>query len=274
MCKFWPLLNVRPCVFLWIYFVCEFHVCPLQILQWPKQHNHNWRLHFSSEAIFSIFFLWPVETNNALKPLCFKKCTFSELQLKKRQTFYCQLWNEALTVLWAEWAPGVSDRGCLCCQSKAEQWLRLISILMNANWHICYGGLAVQTLQLAWLINYPPAGGTLEMEAGERVGCWWPGWKWTQSQSQTQRRRRKGWRGERRYPPRVCLGRTPEVPRRGGPWRESGAFCPTCGCHLLCPGILGPRRHTWKPFRLLFMALCRQLLSYDEFISSISGMLA
>lgn len=42
-------------------------------------------------------------------------------------------------------------------QSKAEQWLGLISILMNANWHICYGGLAVQTLQLAWLINYPHA---------------------------------------------------------------------------------------------------------------------
>lgn len=55
-------------------------------------------------------------------------------------------------------------------QSKPEQWLRLISILMNANWHICYGGLAVQTLQLAWLINYPHAGGSLEMEAGERAG--------------------------------------------------------------------------------------------------------
>lgn len=57
-------------------------------------------------------------------------------------------------------------------QSKAEQWLRLISILMNANWHICYGGLAVQTLQLAWLINYPPAGGSLEMEDGEWAGGW------------------------------------------------------------------------------------------------------
>lgn len=60
-------------------------------------------------------------------------------------------------------------------QSKAEQWLRLISILMNANWHICYGGLAVQTLQLAWLINYPPAGGSLEMEAGEWAGGVWMG---------------------------------------------------------------------------------------------------
>lgn len=65
-----------------------------------------------------------------------------------------------------EQAAGVLDRECLCCQSKAEQWLRLISILMNANWHICYGGIAVQTLQLAWLINYPAAGGSLEMEAG------------------------------------------------------------------------------------------------------------
>lgn len=62
-------------------------------------------------------------------------------------------------------------RGCLCCQSKAEQWLRLIFfILMNANWHICYGGLAVQTLQLAWLINYPPAGGSVEMEAAAEMG--------------------------------------------------------------------------------------------------------
>lgn len=40
---------------------------------------------------------------------------------------------------------------------------------MNANWHICYGGLAVQTLQLVWLINYPPAGDSLEMEAEERL---------------------------------------------------------------------------------------------------------
>lgn len=41
---------------------------------------------------------------------------------------------------------------------------------MNANWHICYGGLAVQTLQLAWLINYPPAGGSVEMEAAAEMG--------------------------------------------------------------------------------------------------------
>lgn len=40
---------------------------------------------------------------------------------------------------------------------------------MNANWHICYGGLAVQTLQLVWLINYSPAGGSLEMEAEEQL---------------------------------------------------------------------------------------------------------
>lgn len=90
----------------------------------------------------------------------------------KKNRFYYQLWNESLTELWAQRAPGVSNRGCLCCQSKAEQWLRLISILMNANWHICYGGLAVQTLQLAWLINYPPAGGSLEMEAGGTDGGW------------------------------------------------------------------------------------------------------
>lgn len=72
------------------------------------------------------------------------------------------------------------NRGCLCCQSKAEQWLRLISILMNANWHICYGGLAVQTLQLAWLINYPPAGGSLQMEAGKRDERAWEE-KWTEN---------------------------------------------------------------------------------------------
>lgn len=41
---------------------------------------------------------------------------------------------------------------------------------MNANWHICYGGLAVQTLQLAWLINYRPAGGAVEMEAAAEMG--------------------------------------------------------------------------------------------------------
>lgn len=41
---------------------------------------------------------------------------------------------------------------------------------MNANWHICYSGLAVQTLQLAWLINYRPAGGAVEMEAAAEMG--------------------------------------------------------------------------------------------------------
>lgn len=56
-------------------------------------------------------------------------------------------------------------------QSKTEQWLSLISVLMNANWHICYGGLAVQTLQLVWLINYPHASGSPEVEAWERFRC-------------------------------------------------------------------------------------------------------
>lgn len=92
------------------------------------------------------------------------------LPAQRKIHFITSLWKEFLKELSAEWAPGVSDMGCLCCQSKAERWLRLISILMNANWHICYGGLAVQTLQLAWLINYPPAGGSLEMEAGEQCG--------------------------------------------------------------------------------------------------------
>lgn len=77
-------------------------------------------------------------------------------------------------------------------QSKAEQWLRLISILMNANWHICYGGLAVQTLQLAWLINYPPAGGSLEMEAGEWSGGVWMGGikeeRWKNMRKKTSRK--------------------------------------------------------------------------------------
>lgn len=99
---------------------------------------------------------------------------------KKRILWPLVMWNESLPLLWAEEAPGVSNRGCLCCQSQAEQWLRLISILMNANWHICYGGLAVQTLQLAWLINYPPAGGSLEMGNGwgwGRRGGWEDRWK-------------------------------------------------------------------------------------------------
>lgn len=121
-----------------------------------------------SHILYIIFFVYNGD-NRWIKMLCFKSA-FSATSSSKKNKFYCQLWNESLAVLWAEWAPGVSDRGCLCCQSKAEQWLRLISILMNANWHICYGGLAVQTLQLAWLINYPPAGGSLEMEAGEGVG--------------------------------------------------------------------------------------------------------
>lgn len=112
------------------------------------------------------------ETVDALSH-CASKVHFQRLTAEKKERihFITSYGMNPLTVLWAEWAPGVSDRGCLCCQSKPEQWLRLISILMNANWHICYGGLAVQTLQLAWLINYPPAGGSLEMEAGERV--WW-----------------------------------------------------------------------------------------------------
>ncbi len=105
---------------------------------------------------------FPAGDNQCIKLLCCRTA--------HRKMHFFQLWNESLTVLWAERAPGVLNRGCLCCQSKAEQWLRLISILMNANWHICYGGLDVQTLQLAWLINYPPAGGSLEMEAGETDG--------------------------------------------------------------------------------------------------------
>lgn len=104
-----------------------------------------------------------------------QECIFDDLQLKN--TFYFSLWNEPLAVLWGTRS---FKRGCLCCQSKAEQWLRLISILMNANWHICYGGLAVQTLQLAWLINYPPAGGSLQMEAGKRDERAWEE-KWTEN---------------------------------------------------------------------------------------------
>lgn len=111
-----------------------------------------------------------------MQPLHFKH-VLSMTSSQRKVHFITSLWNEFLKELSAEWAPGVSDMGCLCCQSKAEQWLRLISILMNANWHICYGGLAVQTLQLAWLINYPPAGGSLEMEAGEQCGGEAQRWK-------------------------------------------------------------------------------------------------
>lgn len=96
------------------------------------------------------------------------KTAISVTQNLRKIKCYYKLGNESFKKLRDELAPGVSDRGCLCCQSKAEQWLRLISLLINANWHICYGGIAVQTLQLAWLINYPPAGGSMETEAGEQ----------------------------------------------------------------------------------------------------------
>lgn len=39
----------------------------------------------------------------------------------KKNKCYYQLWNEPLKKLRDEQAPGVSDRECLCCQSKAEQ---------------------------------------------------------------------------------------------------------------------------------------------------------
>lgn len=116
-------------------------------------------------------------THEAITALscCAPRVHFHWLTAQRKMNFITSIiWNESHIVLWAERALGASNRGCLCCQSKAEQWLRLISILMNANWHICYGGLAVQTLQLAWLINYPPAGGSLEMGSGwgrRRRGC-------------------------------------------------------------------------------------------------------
>lgn len=59
---------------------------------------------------------------------------------------------------WAEFYCFVGSvaLNCLCCQSKLVRWLRPDSALMNANWHICFCELAGQTVQLAWLINYPP----------------------------------------------------------------------------------------------------------------------
>lgn len=150
---------------------------PLQILQWQRLvytiamikgsvcGSVCGHVPFLYPSFFFFFFFFTDGDDLCDKSLCFRSA-FSVTYSSKKNLSYCQLWNESLKKLWAEWAPGVSDRGCLCCQSKAKQWLRLISILMNANWHICYGGLAVQTLQLAWLINYLPAGGSLEMEAG------------------------------------------------------------------------------------------------------------
>lgn len=101
---------------------------------------------------------------------CATKVYLLTVQLGKRiktNKCYYQLWKESLgNSFGLNGHQEVQTGDIYVRQSNAEQWLRLISILMNANWHICYGGLAVQTLQLAWLINYPPAGGSLEMEAG------------------------------------------------------------------------------------------------------------
>ena len=40
--------------------------------------------------------------------------------------------------------------------------IKAVSIIINVNWHICRGGLAVQALQLAWFINYLAACGSVE----------------------------------------------------------------------------------------------------------------
>lgn len=126
--------------------------------------------HVPCSISFLLFFFFN-EGDNALSCCALLKCIFSDLQLKETSILLPLLeWSPYSALGWMG-TRSFSNRGCLCCQSKAEQWLRLISILMNANWHICYGGLAVQTLQLAWLINYPPAGGSLEMESGERMGA-------------------------------------------------------------------------------------------------------
>lgn len=127
--------------------LCRFHSDKSFLL------NHSRELNFPSYPRFCIFLSmhWGTDSLHSKKILQPVK----ELNFK---------------AYWTEWAPVVSNRGCLCCQSNAEQWLRLISILMNANWHICYGGLAVQTLQLAWLINYPPAGGNGRW--GKSAGMW------------------------------------------------------------------------------------------------------
>lgn len=88
----------------------------------------------------------------------------------KKKCFLC---NTAgfLATLPARRGPAVSNKGMFMLSIKAWAVIKThFFILMNANWHICYGGLAVQTLQLAWLINYRPAGGAVEMEAAAEMG--------------------------------------------------------------------------------------------------------
>lgn len=100
-----------------------------------------------------------------------KKSALTAVPCWKKRHFPC---NTAgiLVELRARRAPAVSNKGMFMLSIKGWAVIKthFFFILMNANWHICYGGLAVQTLQLAWLINYRPAGGAVEMEAAAEMG--------------------------------------------------------------------------------------------------------
>lgn len=92
--------------------------------------------HFGTSATTPLQDLWSFSVNmHTLQDNCI-------FFYSRRAEFYCFVGSFALN--------------CLCCQSKPVRWLRPDSALMNANWHICFCELAGQTVQLAWLINYPP----------------------------------------------------------------------------------------------------------------------
>lgn len=120
-----------------------------------------WCCHFN-QSTAHIFFLSDVEkgknkTNDLDEMLCFWSVSqVSQVGYTVAQRKINIIISEGMNLL-KSLRLHESDRRYLCSSIKGWAVIRLISILMNANWHICYGGLAVQTLQLAWLINYPRA---------------------------------------------------------------------------------------------------------------------
>lgn len=149
ICKCWPLLNVRPPVF-----ICHCCLWNVQKLSWQLKGSIYHHVPYSVS-----YFIQMPPTISALRDTPCSRRAFPVTYSSKKNKCYYQLWDESFKKLWAEWAPGVSDRGYLC--SSIKGWA-----VIKAHFYLNECKLA----HLLWWSSCPDS--SISM-IDQLSSCWW-----------------------------------------------------------------------------------------------------
>lgn len=107
---------------------------------------------------YSVSYFFTDGDNQCIQPLSFKSA-FSATYSSKKNIFYCQLWNESLTVLWAEWEPGVFRQGMFMLSIK--------------GWAVIKTHFYLNECKLAHLLWWASCPDSSISMIDQLSSCWW-----------------------------------------------------------------------------------------------------